>query len=216
MTGKDVQLLEELRLANGFSDTFIESLPDGLLITNTNGKVLFVNTVLSELTGFNKQELIGTKTPFPFWPPEFCKDFNSRFKNMQKENLEHEFEATYMHKNGTRFPVLVIIESIKNKKEEIIAYLALVQSLTSFEKDKGLEGSQKRDVFSGSNYRKKYLDFILEKKRVSLIDYTIDNISDGFVSLDSNWCYTYVNKKAGKFLGRTPDSLIGKHIWTRK
>lgn len=214
MTGKDVQLLEELRLANGFSDTFIESLPDGLLITNTNGKVLFVNTVLSELTGFNKQELIGTKTPFPFWPPEFCKDFNSRFKNMQKENLEHEFEATYMHKNGTRFPVLVIIESIKNKKEEIIAYLVFIQSLTSFEKDKGLEGSQKRDVFSGSNYRKKYLDFILEKKRVSQIDYTIDNISDGFVSLDSNWCYTYVNKKAGKFLGRTPDSLIGKHIWT--
>jgi PAS domain S-box-containing protein len=34
------------------------------------------------------------------------------------------------------------------------------------------------------------------------------------VSLDSNWCYTYVNKKAGEFLGKKPRRLVGKHIWT--
>lgn len=43
---------------------------------------------------------------------------------------------------------------------------------------------------------------------------TLESISDAFVSLDNNWCYTYMNKKAGEIFGRYPQEMIGKHIWT--
>jgi PAS domain S-box-containing protein len=43
---------------------------------------------------------------------------------------------------------------------------------------------------------------------------TLENMSDGFVALDQAWCYTYVNRRAGEMIGRTPDQLIGKHAWT--
>jgi PAS domain S-box-containing protein len=46
-----------------------------------------------------------------------------------------------------------------------------------------------------------------------LID-TLESISDGFVSLDKNWCYTYVNKRAAEMFNRNAEDLIGKHIWT--
>jgi len=42
----------------------------------------------------------------------------------------------------------------------------------------------------------------------------LDDIEDGIVALDAKWCYTYLNKKAGKLLGKKPEDLIGKHIWT--
>lgn len=42
----------------------------------------------------------------------------------------------------------------------------------------------------------------------------MNSISDGIVALNTDWCYTYVNKKAGELLGREPGSLIGKNIWT--
>jgi PAS domain-containing protein len=79
--------------------------------------------------------------------------------------------------------------------------------------------TQDRDIFSIITYRKKYLDLKVEKqqvekKYVSQIESTLNQISDGFVSLDRDWCYTYVNEKAGEFLGRSPESLIGKYIWT--
>jgi PAS domain S-box-containing protein len=79
--------------------------------------------------------------------------------------------------------------------------------------------NQNRDIFSILRYRKRYLDLKEEKKQVeqkltSKLETSLNNISDGLVSLDTNWCYTYVNKKAGEFLGRRPESLIGKHIWT--
>ena len=42
----------------------------------------------------------------------------------------------------------------------------------------------------------------------------LESITDAFVALDNNWCYTYVNERAGKIFNRNPASLIGKHIWT--
>lgn len=43
---------------------------------------------------------------------------------------------------------------------------------------------------------------------------TLERISDAFVSLDTDWRYTYMNAKAGKIFNRNPAQMIGKHIWT--
>ncbi len=51
---------------------------------------------------------------------------------------------------------------------------------------------------------------LAEQKRAQILE----RITDAFVALDLNWCYTYVNQRAGEMLGRSPDQLIGKHIWT--
>ena len=40
-----------------------------------------------------------------------------------------------------------------------------------------------------------------------------ERISDAFVALDANWCYTYMNKKAGEIFDRDPKAIIGKNIW---
>jgi PAS domain S-box-containing protein len=42
----------------------------------------------------------------------------------------------------------------------------------------------------------------------------LERISDGFVGLDRDWNYVYINRKGAELLGRTPEQLIGKHIWT--
>ena len=42
----------------------------------------------------------------------------------------------------------------------------------------------------------------------------LENISDGFVTLDKTWHYTYINRQAASLFGRSPQDLIGKHIWT--
>jgi PAS domain S-box-containing protein len=42
----------------------------------------------------------------------------------------------------------------------------------------------------------------------------LERITEAFVSLDINWCYTYMNKQAGEIFNRDPKNMIGKHIWT--
>ena len=46
-----------------------------------------------------------------------------------------------------------------------------------------------------------------------LLTNTFDRITDAFIALDTDWCYTYMNKKAGKILKRNPQNIIGKNIW---
>ena len=41
-----------------------------------------------------------------------------------------------------------------------------------------------------------------------------ERITDGFVALDKEWRYTYINRRSAEFFGRRPEELIGKHIWT--
>lgn len=53
-----------------------------------------------------------------------------------------------------------------------------------------------------------------KEKNIRFESEILERISDAFVSLDANWCYTYVNKKAGEVFNRKPEDLIGKHIWT--
>lgn len=40
-----------------------------------------------------------------------------------------------------------------------------------------------------------------------------DRLTDGFIALDRNFCYTYLNKKTGELVRRDPASLIGKNVW---
>ncbi|MDP1728391.1 MAG: PAS domain S-box protein [Bacteroidota bacterium] len=52
-----------------------------------------------------------------------------------------------------------------------------------------------------------------EKSKKILFE-TLERISDAFVALDKNWCYTYMNKRAGEIFSRDPAKMTGKHIWS--
>ena len=60
---------------------------------------------------------------------------------------------------------------------------------------------------------RKQVENVLKQTHESLTN-TLESMTDGFVSLDKNWIYTYVNNKAGEMFGRKPADLVGKHIWT--
>ena len=41
----------------------------------------------------------------------------------------------------------------------------------------------------------------------------LETISDAFVAFDADWHYTYVNQAAARLLQKTPEELLGKHVW---
>ena len=42
---------------------------------------------------------------------------------------------------------------------------------------------------------------------------TLEHISDAFLTLDSNWCYIYLNAQAERLLNKKRQQLIGVNIW---
>lgn len=41
----------------------------------------------------------------------------------------------------------------------------------------------------------------------------LERLTDAFIALDQNFCYTYLNTKAGNLIGKDPKELIGKNVW---
>lgn len=52
------------------------------------------------------------------------------------------------------------------------------------------------------------------KKQSEQMSELQETMTDSFITLDENLCYTYANQQACKLLGRSASSLIGQHIWT--
>lgn len=41
----------------------------------------------------------------------------------------------------------------------------------------------------------------------------LDNMTDGFVTIDANWCYAYINKTAEQLFQIEADNILGTDIW---
>jgi PAS domain S-box-containing protein len=51
------------------------------------------------------------------------------------------------------------------------------------------------------------------KSKTAELTNIFERITDSFIALDKNLCYTYVNKQTAILVGRSVESLLGKHVW---
>jgi len=51
------------------------------------------------------------------------------------------------------------------------------------------------------------------KNKTRQMETLLDSITDGFIALDENLRYVYVNRAVSKMVGMPPDAMIGKKIW---
>ncbi|MBT9544977.1 MAG: PAS domain S-box protein [Candidatus Sericytochromatia bacterium] len=50
-------------------------------------------------------------------------------------------------------------------------------------------------------------------RNITYLHELLESMQDGFVALDADWRYRYVNQQAAQFLNHSPASLLGKNIW---
>ena len=86
------------------------SMHDAIVETDWKG-IRDVNASFCRMTGFSREELIGAKAPFPFWPVEQYATIASALEtSMRGKALD--FELVLTRKNGERFPVLLSVSRI--------------------------------------------------------------------------------------------------------
>ncbi len=53
----------------------------------------------------------------------------------------------------------------------------------------------------------------VQREAQAQITNTLERITDGFISLDREWRYTYINRAASVMANCPPEDFIGKNIW---
>ncbi len=120
---------ERLEASLEFSNNLIRSMQDGFSILDQNAVTIDANPAFCRMTGFTREELIGTTPPFPYWPPEEHEKIDASFRCTLKGEM-NDWELTFMHKEGRRFPVIVSPSVVKDKDGSIASHIATVKDIS--------------------------------------------------------------------------------------
>ena len=88
-----------------YLEALVDALPDGIVVADER-RIIDVNPAICELTGFDAEDLVGAKLPFPFFPGD-AVDRILAFMRDLREKGRAEAELPLVRKDGSRFDALV-------------------------------------------------------------------------------------------------------------
>ena len=122
LLGRDMRrrLKAERDLADAlaFRKAMEDSLVTGLRARDLSGHITYVNPAFCEMVGFSAEELLGQSVNAPYWPPELAHEYQQRqaIRLAGTAPPREGFESVFMHKDGTRIPVLIIEAPLRNEQ----------------------------------------------------------------------------------------------------
>ncbi len=195
MSGKLPQTYINPRESDERYRYFVEGTHDLVQSVSPAGEIVFVNKSWEQTLGYTEADRI-TLNLFDIIHPDsrqLCREIFDKI--LEGESIE-SVEVVFIKKDGSTvmldgniFPFIL--------EGKVIATQGFFHDITARKK----ADSEK-------------FTFLEElKKSEQKYRALVERVSDGFLSLDNNWCFTYMNKKAGEILAIDPENNIGKNIW---
>ena len=126
---------EKIRAEQAFRETIENSIRLGLAAFDYEGRIIYANPAFCRMVGWSREELIGTKPPFPYWPQEERKVITDAFLEvLSHQKTSREYELRFQHRNGRRFDSLVIFSELVDMEGESFGWLASFGDITERKK----------------------------------------------------------------------------------
>ena len=93
---------EALRESEEFKLSLLTKSPNPIVVLNPDTSVRYVNAALEELLGFTSAELLGKKSPYPWWPEEKIKRIGRDLGKSLRYGA-NRLEELFQKKSGEHF-----------------------------------------------------------------------------------------------------------------
>ncbi len=99
----------DLADALAFRKAMEDSVITGLRARDLQGRITYVNPAFCEMVGLSAEELMRSDVDAPYWPTELAHEYQRRQAVRMAGALppREGFESVFMHRDGSRFPVLI-------------------------------------------------------------------------------------------------------------
>ncbi|MDQ1254048.1 MAG: domain S-box protein [Euryarchaeota archaeon] len=118
---------EKIRLSNIYNRSLIESSLDTLVTIGRDGKITDVNIATEKVTGYSRNELIGTDFLDYFTEPGKAKKV---YQQVFREGLVRDYLLKIKTEDGRATPVLFNASVFKDEHDEIIGVFAAARDIT--------------------------------------------------------------------------------------
>jgi diguanylate cyclase (GGDEF)-like protein/PAS domain S-box-containing protein len=173
---------EELEQLRRFSESTVQTMTEGLVLTDSEGKFTFVNPSAARMLGFTPLEMAGREVRS--FIPKDQQAILHRADEKRSKGISDRYELVFLHKDGSRrtflvsggprvqgaqfggtMAVLTDITDRKHMEEEILA-LSLRDELTTLYNRRGFMTLAEQQLKTASRL----------KKKVALLYLDVDNL----------------------------------------
>jgi len=136
---------EALKLLNISDYTQVmEAFPNGLIISNSLGKIVYCNNELLEMFGYTKSELLGHSVEI-LVPEQYSENHPNYLASFMKKPTKRSMgvgrEVAGLRKNGDIFPVEIGLNPIESENVDIV-----IATITDISQRRQLEGNFKNII----------------------------------------------------------------------
>ena len=129
-----LEYAESLRKEISFRKAIENAIPSGIAVVDDKGKQLYVNQAFCKMVGWDEDELIGKRPPYPYWSSQGMKNIEESFRRTILNQAPAEgFELVFCHRSGKLIDVNVTISSFLQDDGRTF-YLANVVDITERKK----------------------------------------------------------------------------------
>ncbi|TAF70602.1 MAG: PAS domain S-box protein [Oscillatoriales cyanobacterium] len=170
--------------------TLLRNSSDLITIIEADGRIREQSSIaLERILGYKPEQRIG-ESPEDLLHPDDVPIWQAYFAQLLKQpGIAPPVEYRKRHANGS----WVYLEVIGNNLLHDSSINGIVIN--------------SRDITE-----RKLSAAALEKSQKQIVN-ILEKITDGFLTLNSNWQFTYVNQKAEHYWQKNREQLIGKNIW---
>jgi PAS domain S-box-containing protein len=128
--------MEHLQLLTSHFKRVFEAIPDGVLCTDYQRRIIMVNPAMESLFGYKEKELVGRQTDFLYSCKEDYERQGRERRKQKRTEKSSSFEAKFRKKDGTIFIAETVDSSFACEKGELVCFIKLMRDIT---KRKNLE-----------------------------------------------------------------------------
>ena len=175
--------IQEVDKQNKLLADIIEGASLPFCIGYPDGSIGLMNKAFEDLVGYDRNELATQTWSQSLTPPEWQQFESSMLKSLSLSGRPVTYEKEYIRKNGSKIPVELLVNVVRDTDGSPLYYYAFVTDLTE---------------------RKKI------QSNLILQAILLNNISDAVVSFDPGFRITSWNPAAEKMYGWSAKEALGK------
>jgi PAS domain S-box-containing protein len=184
------QAEEELKESERRFREMLEEIELIALILDTQANIIFANDFLLNLTGWQKEEVIGKNWFALFIPHERKGEIERVFHEVITRGAPARYENDIVTREGERHTITFNNVLFRNRQGNVVGVASIGHDITA----------DKQAAEEIRESRQQVLDIL-------------ESIMDGFFALDNLWRFTYVNQKAAQLIGRRKEELLFRNMW---